>query len=126
MFNVYYFWNNFKNNVRTLSGWFLTKHPVNKNRISPNPEINFFLHAGVYCIEVGSERFNILIFGYFTRNKAAESLPKIQLYFLGQIQPFFRHLNIQTFILSRPIPPSFSLKLKLNQVAKLLQHLVAF
>ena len=43
MYNVYYFWNNFKNNVRTLSGWFLTKHPVNKNTISLNPEINVLI-----------------------------------------------------------------------------------
>ena len=42
-YNVYYFWNNFKNNSRTPSGWFLTKHPVNKNLISLNPKIIVFI-----------------------------------------------------------------------------------
>ena len=48
MYNVYYFWNNFKNNLRTLSGWFLTKHPVNKNTISLNPEINVLAYEILY------------------------------------------------------------------------------
>ena len=30
MYNVYCFWSNFKNNLRKLSGWFLTKNPVIK------------------------------------------------------------------------------------------------
>ena len=43
MYNVYYFWNSFENNLRTLSDWFLTKHPVNKNTTSLNPEINVLI-----------------------------------------------------------------------------------
>ena len=52
MKNVYYFWNNFKNNLRTLSGWFLTKQPISQNMISLNPEINI-LTCGrlLYCVK---------------------------------------------------------------------------
>ena len=51
MYNAYYFWNNFKNNLRTLSGWFLTKHrPINKSTVSLNPKISV-LYAGVYSIK---------------------------------------------------------------------------
>ena len=32
MYNVHYFWNNLKNNLRTLSGRFLTKHNIDKDR----------------------------------------------------------------------------------------------
>ena len=32
-----------KNNLRTLSGCFLTKHPVNEKMISQNPEINVLI-----------------------------------------------------------------------------------
>ena len=45
MYNVYYFWNNFKNNSRALSGWFLTKHTLNKNTISLNPKISVLIYG---------------------------------------------------------------------------------
>ena len=43
MYNVYYFCDNFKENLRALSGWFLTKHPINKNMISLKPEIGVLI-----------------------------------------------------------------------------------
>ena len=38
MYNVQYFWKK-KKKSRPFSGWFLTKHPVNKNLVSVKPEI---------------------------------------------------------------------------------------
>ena len=43
IYNVHYFFNNFKNNLRTLSDGFLTEYPENKNIISLNPEINVLI-----------------------------------------------------------------------------------
>ena len=48
LYNAYQFWNNFKNNLRTLSGWFLTKHPLTRTRSAGIPKL-MFLYAGVYC-----------------------------------------------------------------------------
>ena len=49
----YYFWNN----LRTFSGWFLTKHPISKNTLSLTPEINlirrYLLYYLLHSISIG-------------------------------------------------------------------------
>lgn len=53
MFNVQYFWKERKS--RPFSGWFLTKHPVNKNLVSVKPEI-LGSHVRVLTVFVPSRK----------------------------------------------------------------------
>ena len=106
MYNVCYFWNNFKNNLKTLSGWFLTKHPVNKNAISLNPEISVFICGCLLYIKgLKYMGLSLLIYSFKTISYVSETDVGKNARDKSVCVAFLRNyvwvLKEQTFIISR-------------------------
>ena len=97
----------FKNILRTYSGWFLTKHPINKNYISLNTEIACVLTCGCLPYQIGSvPHFSAIWTGIRTE---AEVNCRSE-----ELEPTDKEVNVEEWGMAFSVPNPFGHPLRLD------------